>query len=539
MTLDGVLECWGNSDKNQSSPPGGQFIQVTSQRGYSCGIRASGVLECWGDVPAALEWARPYRTASSVSTGGSGACALTSSGGLVCWPLRESDGQFDPWEWPWRLTGDRFKQVSVGIFDGCGVRESGKVECWARSSLSPLRPLDGSFVQVTVDAGRACGLRSSGELACWNREGEETDVARDLAGRFVQVDLLSHAGACGLRPTGTIECTPWTGGAFPFAPTRGAFVALSTGGQGVCGLTERGTIECAEFRTNVDVSSLESVSEPPGTFESVSVGYHHACAVRSDSALVAGTSLMMLGKFGRIIVTSQSMSPGDQYAAQTCATRTDGSVECWRWNSPGKAPAGRFTQLSADGGLHCGVRDDNRMICWGWVEVYENPGGYPYRGSGLPGRFSLVSADEWSTCGLSEDGSIECGLAEPIEGQFVAVSSRNEHWCGIRNSGEVQCGSNGDVYLGLGGAHSLPSPIGKVKHIDVAWSYACGLRQEDTIHCWPLVDHHRSRTESAVATETILSQIPLGRFVQLSTTSDHALRHRSGWRTQMLGFERA
>ena len=521
VTQSGGLECWGRSDENQASPPSGTFTQVDSNRSYSCAIRESGALECWGDKPSGVEWAVPTRSAIAVSTGGTGSCALTTSGGLVCWPLNDSVDNLYPWDWPWRLTGDRFTQISMTTIDGCGVRASGSIECWAKAQLSPLTPPPGSFVQVTVNNIGACGVTTTGSIDCWSRDEQRFDVSNRLTGTFVQFELLPYRTACGLRVNGMIECTRERGDVASFSPSRGVFVTMSAGGSTVCGLTNHGTIECAN--TWGSGTTLEPDEQPDGLFSDVSVGYYFACAVRSDSAIVCWDGhdeRTYVGDKHRYVAVDLA---SEMHSNEFCAVRTNGSVHCGSWNSPRDPPDGRFTQLSADDFTHCGVATDSSIECWGLRWVYENPGGYPFRAPSLAGQFSQVSAGSASTCGLGTDGAIACGGADTLDGPYVDMSSQNEKWCGLLESGQVQCGSNGDVYLNTGqGVRSLPSPSGGFVQLQVEHNYACGIRVGGNIDCWSLTDLDRTWAENARKTRTVLREVPTGRFRDLTTAEYYA-----------------
>ena len=48
LTDQSTVECWGNDDFGQASPPTGTFISVDTGTRHSCGLRDDDSLECWG-----------------------------------------------------------------------------------------------------------------------------------------------------------------------------------------------------------------------------------------------------------------------------------------------------------------------------------------------------------------------------------------------------------------------------------------------------------------------------------------------------------
>jgi alpha-tubulin suppressor-like RCC1 family protein len=91
--VGGRVVCWGVNNGGQSSPPPGEFIQVSTGRLHSCGIRIDETLECWG----------------------------------VGAPVIKPEGLFE--------------QVSSGDFHSCGIMKDQTVHCWGASSRLGLSPL--------------------------------------------------------------------------------------------------------------------------------------------------------------------------------------------------------------------------------------------------------------------------------------------------------------------------------------------------------------------------------------------------------------
>ena len=143
---------------------------------------------------------RYYGHKEMVSSGGSHTCALTSSGGVKCWgngdngelgndetddkdhPVDVVDGDGSSTT---PLTG--IVQISSGYYHTCALTSSGGVVCWGKGSSGqlgndgtddkdhPVDVVDGDgsttpltgIVQVSVGPWHTCALTSSGGVKCW------------------------------------------------------------------------------------------------------------------------------------------------------------------------------------------------------------------------------------------------------------------------------------------------------------------------------------------------------------------------------------
>ena len=94
-----------------------------------------------------------------------------------------------------------------------------------------------------------------------------------------------------------------------------------------------------------DETEHGEASLPTNTFASVSVGWIHACGVRTDGSVVCwgydghGEASPPSGTFS-------SVSAGTHH---TCGVRTDGSVDCWGYDGHGQSspPSGNLASVSA------------------------------------------------------------------------------------------------------------------------------------------------------------------------------------------------
>ncbi len=100
----------------------------------------------------------------------------------------------------------------------------------------------------------------------------------------------------------------------------------------------------------------------------------------------------------------------------TCAIRSDGTVDCWGRNSfqQDSVPAGTFTQINAGYGHVCGLRPDQTITCWGLGSAV-TPGPAPSgssqnQGQGLPpaGTYNNVTTGTFHSCAMRTDGVAVC-----------------------------------------------------------------------------------------------------------------------------------
>ena len=50
LDFGGPVKCWGSNSRHQSSPPVGQFAQVSCGHLHSCAVAVNQSIACWGDI---------------------------------------------------------------------------------------------------------------------------------------------------------------------------------------------------------------------------------------------------------------------------------------------------------------------------------------------------------------------------------------------------------------------------------------------------------------------------------------------------------
>ncbi|MCY4665195.1 MAG: RCC1 domain-containing protein [Acidimicrobiaceae bacterium] len=145
---------------------------------------------------------------------------------------------------------------------------------------------------------------------------------------------------------------------------------------------------------------------PQGQFTAISVGYAHACALRTDRTAACWGD----NTDGQLEVPDGEYTAIDvAYYGRGCALRTDKTAACWGRDGAELAEAinnqGRFTAVSAGDENVCGVRTDDSAVCVYDSSDYvaELEGAY-----GKKGPFATVDTPDRAGCGLFVDGTAVC-----------------------------------------------------------------------------------------------------------------------------------
>ena len=90
LKADGSVECWGDDEYGQATPPPREFASVSAGFSYTCGVRADGSVECWGSNEGGYgnvlgQATPPKGEFISVSAGVDYTCSVTRDGSVACW----------------------------------------------------------------------------------------------------------------------------------------------------------------------------------------------------------------------------------------------------------------------------------------------------------------------------------------------------------------------------------------------------------------------------------------------------------------------
>ncbi|CEG47012.1 Regulator of chromosome condensation 1/beta-lactamase-inhibitor protein II [Plasmopara halstedii] len=225
--VGGRVVCWGVNNGGQSSPPAGKFIQVSSGRLHSCGIRIDETVECWG----------------------SGA------------PVVKPEGMFE--------------QVSSGDFHSCGIMKDQTVHCWGTAVGGISNPPSGKFVQVSCGKDFSCAIAIDGRVICWGENGYG-QLNVDPNTRFRQISASPGDFVCGVTEDNTLSCWGDNHRNQASPPRDLKFTLVSTSRLAACGLKMDKTVVCWGMRSGVTAAPTDV------QFDELSLGWNHGCAIRFD-----------------------------------------------------------------------------------------------------------------------------------------------------------------------------------------------------------------------------------------------------------------
>jgi alpha-tubulin suppressor-like RCC1 family protein len=263
--------------------------------GY-CARLTSGHVDCWGsgydgelgdgtftktgdegsDVPVAVKGVGGAGTlddVSSLTSSGSGFCALLTSGQVDCWGFgvygELGNGSFYP-------TGNQGSAVPVAVkgvgnsgtlsgvaslatdgwLDYCALLTSGKVDCWGfgyygelgsgtfytgsgEGSAFPVsvKEVNGTgtlsgVARLTSDSGSFCALLTSGQVDCWGY-GEDGQLGNGL---YYTTGSLGSALPVAVKGVGG-------------SGALGGVATLTVGDIGYCGVLTSGKVDCWGYGT--------------------------------------------------------------------------------------------------------------------------------------------------------------------------------------------------------------------------------------------------------------------------------------------------
>ncbi len=430
VTTGGAMKCWGTSGYGElgdgtttgrSTPVAvsglGSGVASISVGGvHTCAITQTGTLKCWGLNESAqigdgthsfssgrTTPATVYGFVSGLSGITSNAihtCALTSTGGAVCWGsdwyAELGDGGNVNSSLPIPVSGlnEPLAALAAGSFHTCGLTASGGVMCWginAEGELGDGGPanygslpvavvgLGSGVVMIAAGGEHTCALTVAGAVKCWGGNsfgelGDGTTTYREtpvdvvgLPGGIAQIDAGSDH-TCARTGAGTVWC--WGG---------------NSGGQLGDG-------------TKVDRSTPVQVTGLGGGAATIAAGLWETCAAtlaggakcwgrNTGGQLGDGTTTDRTSPVDVVGLAEgiASIAVGEQHA---CALTGGGAVKCWGRNSAGEVGDGttvqRLTPVTVTGlssgaaaisagSIHtCAVTTSGRGLCWGdnaWGEV--------------------------------------------------------------------------------------------------------------------------------------------------------------------------
>ena len=327
VLADGTLWCWGGNSEGQLG------LGDTTSRSSPT------------QVGSATNW-------RAVSAGNnSTTCAVNTLNEVFCWGFNYS-GQTGVSSTTTRVTsptkvstlGTSVQSVAVGSFNACVITTSGDVKCWGGNSYGQLggnvtlgtsthvptsiKNLTGTFSVVAPGTDGICALRTDKVALCWGidlngQRGDGTGQTAHTADPSVVLKSNSWENFAGLVAGSQANCyiMEHNGGVRCFGRNDNNFLSATAGG-------------------NIETPSVASASPFLGvTARAFSVGSEFACMVKSaDSSIICG---------GGNTHSQVSNAPtGTGFLSMTtgyshgCAIRSDRRLVCWGFNSSGQVGNG-------------------------------------------------------------------------------------------------------------------------------------------------------------------------------------------------------
>lgn len=476
------------------------FSSLSSGQSTTCGITTNQKLKCWGGntfsqvgdgtttdrlTPVAVDAATDYTHVSS-SIGGAHACAVTVAGDVKCWGTsyygQTGTGTNRTTPTLVNIPGVLFNKVATGDSHTCAISTLGKIYCWGYNNAA----------QVGNNSTNA-------------NVGGVAPVEIDSSETYTHV-VAGQAHSCGLTSGGALKC--W--GAANYNGTSGlvtiptvvdsgvSYLTLSAGPSHTCGITSANKLKCWGLNTFGQLGN--------GT-----------------TSMVVAPTVIDTADY-KVVTTG---------GAFTCGMTIGDKLKCWGQNTSGEygngtitlstspvevANSAVYTQLSGGFAHACGLVGQTAH-CWGL-----NRNGQ--LGNGLKSQYKapLATGDSFDTiygggygmqyaCGI-KDGLLKCwgenntsqlgissttGLAAPLavdpgttysQVSLSGSSSGTSHVCGVTSAGGIKCwGSSSHGQLGDGTSVAKSYPINVAggdtyTKVSVGSNFTCAINTAQRVKCW-------------------------------------------------------
>jgi CSLREA domain-containing protein len=398
------------------------FVVLSSQSMVTGATNVPNMLSVQAGVAGSAALALPVHP--EIFTAGSHTCSLDTQGAVRCWG-RNVEGQLGDGtnisrEKPAHVVGldSDVVQLALGGDHSCALTIEGAVKCWGNNAEGELGdytqtnrnvPVDviglsSGVTAVTAGDRHSCALLSTGTMQCWgyNVYGE---VGNGTSGN----EWLGAVDVC-LSGSG-VDCA----GGTPLVDVH----SISAGGIDTCAITTLGTLRCwgGNYNGQLGLGFAPDSPLPSGGVCPTSNVANASCI--SIPTIVPGLDLNMA-----------QVSAGDT----TCATDTDGALQCWGYNGNGEVGNGTtaselypnsypeptpqpVTDLST--GVQqisgqCAITDTNSVQCWGDNALGEIGDGTstdrttPVTVTGLTSGVSWISAGGATSCAVDASETLLC-----------------------------------------------------------------------------------------------------------------------------------
>lgn len=376
LLADGDVTCWGDNSQGQlgygnldtigddETPAsagtvslGGPAIALAAGQEFTCALMQGGTVRCWGsgdygqlglanyddigddELPSSVGPIDIGGTAVAIAAGKYQACAILTTGELVCW-------------------GSSLGGLGYGDFSNVGDDET-------PASVGPVS-IGGTAVAVTAGDNHTCVLLQDGTVRCWGDgaygqtgQGSTADIGdNELPSSVPVVDVGGTVEAiasgaehtCALLDTGSMRCwglndsgqlgtntAPTSHIGDDEAPSTAALVnvggavkAISAGNKHTCAVLVDGSVKCwgQNFNGQLGLASLTSTDGPTqaadvgGALRAIASGYSHNCGLRVSGGLVCWGQ----GAFGQLGYGNTNAIGDDETPASAGTVSAGGSV---------------------------------------------------------------------------------------------------------------------------------------------------------------------------------------------------------------------
>jgi alpha-tubulin suppressor-like RCC1 family protein len=465
---DGGITCWigaldeqGEVSYHQLGPALPIGAETLSCNVDCCASYQGGSVACWrpkpGTAAAEVDWQEGIGDVVAVSSGNadskSYACALLSSGEVVCWGYNyagllgvetEETIVVDPVTAPLNISADL---LSAGSHYTCAASYSGAVRCWGSSGkwVEYEVPLEEgtTIVQLRTGYHRWCAVLSNGQPVC--EFGYSAPGAMEWSEKIDALALAGHSG-CLLDANGEVACSGWNnkgqlGQAISGCPTKMAkssFVlpsdtrAFVTGQAHTCAIDKTGLLDCwgydKEFTyegkggphwddlapplPDEEWKSVDLAGEPSDCSEEEA----DICATTESGTLYcsAACPAASLGTWSEVVTDYLVSQVGCNYAGPMAILTWGGMIldaTAWALDSP-DAPleyvAEGYSTVKCGLSGCCATDTEKGTYCWGPGVPFDQPFSENGEESFPWLKGANVVVGDVHACVLTPDGEVWC-----------------------------------------------------------------------------------------------------------------------------------
>jgi alpha-tubulin suppressor-like RCC1 family protein len=456
----------------------------------------------------------------------------------------------------------------------CAAKTDGTVWCWGAQSgaakpltiTTPQKVLN--LIDVVALAGgngfakdHICALQKTGTVQCWGSNnfgqlGNGTTTDSTTPQQVVNlIDAASIAASsdntCAIKADATVVCwgsasngivsSPLSANSAPITIKGVNAVSLAMSNNMACAVASDGSVQCWGTNNGLQASK-NTLSATPVTLSGISnvnaltLGNTHACALLMDATVtcwgtyfgtattppvVQPTPVAVNDANNTPLSNVQSISSGIDH---TCASKFDGTVHCWGWNSSGQLgeatnidsmvaqPVMNAVNAAANvkalftGLAHaCALKANGDVDCWGFNSRGQIGNGTANSQFGvapstlsIPAGTTSMALGYEHTCALNINGTVSCWgdnsngrlgagpnpaltpISVTIPGGVTAISTGIFHTCAIKTSSDVTCWG---VYSGGQFAISIPGGVTAISASPLS-EHTCALKTNGDVACW-------------------------------------------------------